>query len=572
MSNPYQSLGPSKFWRSGVAEIEQGKSFPDIWCPKYPVGEQSGFITAGSCFAQHVGKWLTSNGFRFSPSRLAPAFNFSFALGNIYTPALMRQWLEAAAGGKTLTGHIAETDGKFFDLLRPAVVTDGFESAATLQEAREKAIAEIAEQIRSAEIFVFTLGLTEAWRHSDGTVYPMCPGTICGTFDPTAHHFHNYGHAETLAEMKAVRRLAREINPDIRFLLTVSPVPLTATAADDHVLVATTYSKSVLRAVAGELAASHADIDYFPSFELIASPPIQGRYFEENQRNVKPEGVSFVMSHLRAGLGGAPQDSAQPVAADEDAICEELQLESWNNSSKVDTTARFCLVGDSHMPLLARSFARANIPTVGGMTMMGASWAAGKFRPDEDDFFVPLEGRASRRNWLQTLEHLEAIEKVAGKPVIVTNIGLNTRASVNQLIQWLQARNMLQNLDVNKCFDFFNEVKAPHKAAIKAFVDAGYGVVVFSDPPLQRFYDTGSEIEPFVELYEKLYCLVVRSVGAEFILVREKMAEEGRISEALCSDTPLADGGRDWMHGSDAYYDIIRDWLVALEKTKSPVR
>ena len=39
--------------------------------------------------------------------------------------------------------------------------------------------------------------------------------------------------------------------PKLRILLTVSPVPLTATAGDDHVLLATTYSKSVLRAGRG---------------------------------------------------------------------------------------------------------------------------------------------------------------------------------------------------------------------------------------------------------------------------------------------------------------------------------
>lgn len=565
MTNPYETLGPEKFWRSAVAGIGPGDAFPGIWAPKYAIDKQSGFITAGSCFAQHVGKWLAANDFRFSPSKIAPEFNFSFALGNIYTPALMRQWLEAATGNRELDGQIAEQDGRFHDLLCPTVGKNGYASEAELLAARQAAITEIADQIKGADLFVFTLGLTEAWRHSDGTVYPMCPGTLAGTFDPEAHHFHNYSHAETLEEMEAACRLARALNPGIRFLLTVSPVPLTATASNSHVLVATTYSKSILRAVAGELAAHHAWIDYFPSFELIASPPIGGRYFEPNQRNVRPEGVAFVMSHLEAGLGVESKPTVAGAApADEDAICEELLLENWNSNHRTDTSARFCLVGDSHMPLLARSFTRKNLPTLGGMIMMGASWAAGKFRPDAEDFFVPLESRATRHHWLQTLEDLTAAEKATGqKPVIVTNIGLNTRASVNQLIQWLQARNMLQNLDVNKCFDFFNEVKAPHKAAIKAFVDAGYRVLVFSDPPLQRFYEKGSEIEPFVELYEKLFCLVVRSLGAEFILVRERMEAEGRISETLCSQTLLADGGRDWMHGSDEYYDIIRDWLVA---------
>ena len=78
-------------------------------------------------------------------------------------------------------------------------------------------------------------------------------------------------------------------------LLTVSPVPLTATASDKHVLTATTYSKSVLRAVAGELYDRYADIDYFPSYEIVASPWSRGFFYESNMRSVNAGGVSVVM-------------------------------------------------------------------------------------------------------------------------------------------------------------------------------------------------------------------------------------------------------------------------------------
>ena len=42
------------------------------------------------------------------------------------------------------------------------------------------------------------------------------------------------------------------MNPKARLVLTVSPVPLAATASGSHVLPATIYSKSVLRAAAQE--------------------------------------------------------------------------------------------------------------------------------------------------------------------------------------------------------------------------------------------------------------------------------------------------------------------------------
>jgi hypothetical protein len=87
----------------------------------------------------------------------------------------------------------------------------------------------------------------------------------------------------------------KSLNPAVRFLLTVSPVPLTATASSDHVLTATTYSKSVLRAVAGQLTQEHADIDYFPSYELIASHWSGGAFFDLNLRTVTSDGVEAAM-------------------------------------------------------------------------------------------------------------------------------------------------------------------------------------------------------------------------------------------------------------------------------------
>ena len=45
---------------------------------------------------------------------------------------------------------------------------------------------------RQASVFVFTLGLTEAWvSRADGAVFPACPGTVAGSFDAGRHHFHN---------------------------------------------------------------------------------------------------------------------------------------------------------------------------------------------------------------------------------------------------------------------------------------------------------------------------------------------------------------------------------------------
>ena len=45
-----------------------------------------------------------------------------------------------------------------------------------------------------SEIFIFTLGLTEAWRSKkDGAVFPLAPGVSAGSFDPAEASRGEYG-------------------------------------------------------------------------------------------------------------------------------------------------------------------------------------------------------------------------------------------------------------------------------------------------------------------------------------------------------------------------------------------
>ena len=204
---------------------------------------------------------------------------------------------------------------------------------------RERHLAAVREVFSSADLFVFTLGLTEAWVHAEtGTVYPTAPGTIAGSYDPAVHGFRNYGFREIYADFTAFRKLMMQHNRRMKFLITVSPVPLTATASGMHVEVATCYSKSVLRAVCGALVEAFPNVDYFPSYEIITSQNNRGVYFESNKRSVSPRGVETAMSlFLRAhGAEAAPAEvkpkgkhAVTAAQADEDVICEEAMLDAF---------------------------------------------------------------------------------------------------------------------------------------------------------------------------------------------------------------------------------------------------
>jgi hypothetical protein len=176
------------------------------------------------------------------------------------------------------------------------------------------------------DVFVFTLGLTEAWRaKSDGAVFPLAPGVAGGVFNPDIYEFVNFGVAETVQDLKGfVARLAR-VNPRARVILTVSPVPLIATYEARHVLVSTTYSKSVLRVAAEEVARSSTNVTYFPSYEIVTGNYNRGRYFESDLRSVTRAGVEHVMRmffrHFARDVA-----IAEAVRQTMDIVCEEERL------------------------------------------------------------------------------------------------------------------------------------------------------------------------------------------------------------------------------------------------------
>ena len=106
------------------------------------------------------------------------------------------------------------------------------------------------------DVFIFTLGHTETWRsRHDGAVFPLAPGVVAGAMKGEDYEFINLTKSDVLADLEEFMYEFTKINPTAKVVVTVSPVPLAATYEKSHVLVATTYSKAVLRVAAEEFSA-----------------------------------------------------------------------------------------------------------------------------------------------------------------------------------------------------------------------------------------------------------------------------------------------------------------------------
>lgn len=346
--HPYSELPPRSYWKSAVAEPGIF-GLEDVYPAKFKISPSTAIATAGSCFAQHVAQHLAASGFNFLDvepppvmqvepeprpitAELAASYGYgmySARYGNIYTMRQMLQLVQRASGAFAPREDYWEKNGRFFDPFRPTVEPRGYESVDELRACRDNHLARVRELLSQTDVFVFTFGLTEAWiSKADGAVYPMCPGTAAGEFSAAEHEFKNFGFREVLQDSLDFISAAREFNPKMRFIFTVSPVPLVATATQQHVLVATIHSKSILRAVAGTLCDERGGLDYFPSYELVSGAPTRGMFFEPNLRSVSTYGVEFVMSHFFRAHPKHSVHRPTGLPTTRDPVCDQLLLES----------------------------------------------------------------------------------------------------------------------------------------------------------------------------------------------------------------------------------------------------
>jgi hypothetical protein len=316
-------MTPQPFWKQFHATRRPGvRATADI-----PATAR--FFTMGSCFANELRAELTERGHTVLPAvdpTLHPLFDprshevsswgawDERAQLQFYNTFSIRQEIEKAFG------HWAQDPDDFWavsppsgtpfwqDPYRRRVFARTLDDVRTLTRALD---ANLARGIREADVFVFTLGLTEVWRtRHTGRVACAEPG-YCGGGGAAETTFHASTYEENLANMRRVLELLATHRPDARVFVTVSPVALGRTFREDmDVSVANMESKSILRTVAATLVREHPGVTYVPSFEMCMYGP--ERAFAEDGRHVRRETVRTIMdTFLSTWMEPSAADSAR---------------------------------------------------------------------------------------------------------------------------------------------------------------------------------------------------------------------------------------------------------------------
>ncbi len=327
MKHPYEDLPDERRWSQAVANrpdtaIDPVGGFPTRIRPQDLV------VSAGSCFAQRITHHMEARG-RYCERletahpllepEVAEAYGYgtyAARYGNIYTPRQLLQLWRRATGAFVPRETYWQDDGAFYDPFRSTIQPGGFASLEELEADRAQHFRAVVDLFTRMDVFIFTLGLSECWGSAeDGAVYPLCPGVVSGTFVPGRHVQSNFSAAQMTQDLRTFIEEVREVNPELRVILTVSPQPQMVTTEERHVVVEAGSSKARLR-IAAEEACALPDVFYFPSYEISTLPG--SHHFTADRRTLEDSCIERVM-HLffRHVVEEGPAESAQAPGGDQ---------------------------------------------------------------------------------------------------------------------------------------------------------------------------------------------------------------------------------------------------------------
>ncbi len=199
------------------------------------------FFTMGSCFARNLSKSLSDSGYASHHMEISEYINTTFA-NRVFV-----DWLSNADIDEAVRDRIVE-------LLPP-----GASRESTLQV------------IKTSDVFILTLGVAPAFfdRATGAFVLPR-PSALNSRALAEKYRFRTTSVQENVDNVLHLIEFIRRISPEIRIVVTVSPVPLLASFEHESAVQADCLSKSIMRLVAHEVVnnSNIPNILYWPSFEV----------------------------------------------------------------------------------------------------------------------------------------------------------------------------------------------------------------------------------------------------------------------------------------------------------------
>ena len=306
--HPQHRFQPWQVWPGSYDTPALAQSWPSGPAPGWGLDLATPIASMGSCFAREIKQVLLARGYNYvaEETHHPAAKHASAAWERLYNTFSMRQVFEYTFGvwRPQVRWWVAPQDGQVQDPYRRVLLYDSL-GRAEADFARHRLHSRRA--LQRARVLILTLGLTEIWQdRGDGAVICLPAGPYVNQGgDMGRYDFRVSRYQENLDNLERIHEIMAQHNPDCRLVVTVSPVHLWATFRQDaDVVSASCNSKSTLRAVADEFACRHANVSYFPAYEIATILcPLLGRPAYTNDRenfHVNRPTIELIMDHFFA--------------------------------------------------------------------------------------------------------------------------------------------------------------------------------------------------------------------------------------------------------------------------------
>jgi len=242
-------------------------------------------LSIGSCFAVNFSRWIRLQGVTV----LNPEWGMHYNLPTIY-----REFQHAS--GKKIKNIIWNIEGK-----RGAYYIDGNRHpihASTLEKLKEthlKIVKDSHKALRTADVILITLGLSEVWEEKVGdewvTINRTPPEKI---YNKERHKCRNLTVKESKEHLQNIIRLIRRYNKNADVVFSVSPIPLKTSFCDMNIKISNLRSKmTLLTALSEYMDECKETIIYFPSFDIFMDSADRAKWFQLDERHFSAKGIEY---------------------------------------------------------------------------------------------------------------------------------------------------------------------------------------------------------------------------------------------------------------------------------------
>lgn len=244
----------------------------------FPLDPEKPVVLLGSCFTQSIGSRMRNSMWDARPN----------ICGVLYNPLSIADTLERAISFDTaapmLADSITSRDGLFMSWLTDSSATT-YSHAETLHRLNHS-FHSLHDSLTAAQALIVTFGT--AW------VYELAsePGhTVanCHKFPASTFLRRRLTVSEITERWQHTANLLRSLAPDIRIILTVSPIRHLKDGFEGNC-----RSKAILQLACEELCATLPDAEYFPSYEILTDDLRDYRFYASDLVHPSDEAVDYI--------------------------------------------------------------------------------------------------------------------------------------------------------------------------------------------------------------------------------------------------------------------------------------